>query len=72
MSTNGSQKLDIADICEGVVGTGGVLDYLQEQSQDNQINDLLGTMRLIRSDLQEIKFHLRIMTEISAISADTE
>jgi len=72
MGRNRSQKLDIEDICEGVVGVGGVLDYLEGQQEDNTTNDLLGTMRLIRSDLQEIKFHLRLMTEVTTNSLDTE
>ena len=67
MSDNGSQKLDIEDICDAVVGSidGNVSDILtaatSEVQKDFQV-DLLGAMNAMADGLREVNEHLRIIT----------
>jgi len=67
MSNNGSQKLDIEDICDAVVGSidGNVLDILaaaesgDPTSKEMTMQELAGDTLVV---LREIVQHLRVIT----------
>ena len=67
MSTNGSQKLDIADICDAVVNSidGNVSDILSAANEESLSKLAAARMeeaQATRVALQEIVKHLRVIT----------
>jgi len=77
MSDNGSQKLDIEDICDAVVGSidGNVSDILTAATSSNFTTQQLTALSIARetlSAMNEMVFHLRIITGETPSEQDVE